>query len=654
MKSIVLFNILLHLFLINSYAQVSKDIPAFGKIDIAELKMNDCAFAPGATAVQLLKYEEVTLSVYPNGTNRVETLTRCRIKILKKSGFQYANIGIEYERSDSKISDVEGIVYNLDEGGQVKISAIDKSDIYKAGSSKKSGQIRFTFPDLKEGSVFEYRFTRKEKGSYLIPSWYFQNSIPTLLSVYKLTRPSFSMLQKRIVGDRPVEEESWIEDVKGSEEKLVTNYFSMRNVPAFVPEKFMSSSKDYRYAIHFLSDPHENAYQSFIRKSEDKWRGANSWLLYHHYFGGQFNSDIPGTKKFIDSVDKLQEVPAKISAVYKYVKRKIKWNNYYFLLSREMTDVWNEGVGSSAEINLAILNLLRKCHVTCFPVLYSTRLHGTVDYNFADLGQFNTVNIAVVNGKKFDLLDGTNPYLEYDTPPLNVVNRTGMIIDEVNNTKIEIDFDRKLLWDSVYVYASIGSNGVLKGKIVKKYFDLSKSLKRQNSSNEEDDETDNKAESVNTGEIKIDSTYQLDAESDLLPLTEISTFHYELPSTGDFYFADPFIFSDLSKNPFTDTARRTDIDFIASNSSVITIQIALPPDIKLEELAKEKEITGADNSLAFRIKSEIKNDTIYINSSFEINKPFFNKSEYPALRKDFEKIYSLLNSQVLLRRKKSS
>src|SRR5260221_3350126 len=141
-----------------------------------------------------------------------------------------------------------------------------------------------------------------------------------------------------------------------------------------------------------------------------------------------------------------------------------------------------------------------------------------------------------------------------------------MLIDPMTHTMINIDFNRKLLWDSVYVNASIDSNGVLKGKIIKKYFDLAKSLKLQ--SDNEDDE-DNKTILVDIPEINTDSSYQLDKETEMLPLTEVSTFHYELPSAKDFYLLSPFLFSNMSKDPFMVTSRKTDIDFIANISSVV-------------------------------------------------------------------------------------
>ena len=651
MKTLLLLSVCLLFLLHPSFAQVAKDIPAFGRVEMAELSMNDCAFAPGAAAMHLLQYEEVTLTVNPNSTTEVVTVTRCRIKILNKNGFNYATVNIDFDKDESKVSDIEAAAYNLDENGQIRVSPVDKSDIFKTNATKDERKISFTFPNVKEGTVLEYQYTRKDKRSYIIPAWYFQNSIPNLLSVCKITRPYTSLLEKKVISDRHMEEDSVIEYARGSDKKLLTNYYAMRNIPAFRPEPFMSSSRDSRYLIDFLTYPDESAYHRFISMYGNIWQAANDWLYYSDYFGGQFIAPVPGTKKFVDSVKKLDETGVKINAVYKYVKQKLKWNNYYSLFSREMKDVWNEGEGSSAEINLAILNLLRKCGVNCYPVLYSTRLHGMVDYEFADMSQFNTVNIAVVNGKQFELLDGTNAHLGYHTPPLNVVNRTGLLVDAISHTKINVDFDRKLLWDSVYVYASVGTDGMLRGKIVKKYFDLSKSLKLQSQDKREDNDEDSKTVAAVVQDIKIDSSYQQDAESDLLPLTEVSTFHYELPSTNDFYFLDPFLFSSLSKNPFTATDRKTDIDFIANTASVVHIEIALPASIKLEELTKKKEILPEDNSLAFRMQTALKDNIIYINSSFEIARPIFEKWEYPALKSNFDKIYSLLNSQLLLRKK---
>lgn len=406
----------------------------------------------------------------------------------------------------------------------------------------------------------------------------------------------------------------------------------------------MSSSLDYKYRMDFLVKDTGSVL------SPNLWFSVNSWLLRSPYFAGAFDSKIPGTKSMIDSVKQLNDIPAKIRSVYNYVKRRLKWVHVYSKFARDLDEVWKEGEGTSAEINLSILNILRKCGVQCFPVLYSTRWNGKVDYTFPDLSQFNTVNIAVVNGNKFNLLDGTSPYLSYETPPFNVVNRTGMLIDPVNFTKINIDFDRKLIWDSIFVSASIDSNGVLKGKMEKKYFDLAKSMKLQYAE-EEGVNDDGRNMSQTESDIKTDTSWQDNTEDELLPLVEHSAFHFELQAANDFYFLDPFLFSELSKNPFTDPERTSDIDFGASTASFVQIKIALPKGIKSEELPKAKKIRNADSTIIFSFYYGIADDTINISSSMEVKKAIFDKQEYASLKEVFEKAYGLLNNRILLRKK---
>jgi hypothetical protein len=252
------------------------------------------------------------------------------------------------------------------------------------------------------------------------------------------------------------------------------------------------------------------------------------------------------------------------------------------------------------------------------------------------------------------LLDGTSPYLSYEAPPFNVVNRTGMLIDYQNHTKINIDFDRTLLRDSIKVYAKIDSNGIIRGKIEHKYFDLAKSRKLETGELSEDEEENYKEDKkIRPGrtEIEIDSSYQLDKENELLPLTEISTFHYEVPYTNGYYFLSPFLFSNFNQNPFLAKTRTTDIDFGASSSSSVEVEIELPQQITAEELAKNKEMFNADSSIIFNYRNEIKNNIIYINSNFAINHPIFEKSGYQGIKSFFDSIYALLNNQVVLKKK---
>jgi hypothetical protein len=647
MKPVFTAFLLSILFVNIASAQASDDIPAFGKIDSSELQMKECSFEHDAPAMTLLSYKYTDLVVGSNGNSKITTTTKYRIKIFNKNGFKYANVVIP-NSGGSKITNVQGVIYNLDETKQVQSYVLSDDDIFKTKSKKdNSTRIAFAFPNVKQGSVIEYQFTSVERNSYFLPSWYFQDDIPTLLSLCKISKPVLSQIQKRVVSDLPVEEGSDIDDSKGFDERKVVLSYTMRNIPAFKPEPFMSSYNDYEDRIDFLLDPKESYYSAVVRQSDDQWSLVNSWLLNSPAFGWQFNTQIKGTESFIDSVNQLQETAQKIDAVYKYVKRNLKWTKEHDILSYDLNDVWKSKEGGSAEINLTILNILRKCNVQCYPVLFSTRLHGKVDYNFTSLGQFNTIDIAAVDGNKFCLLDGTNPYLSYQTPPYNVVNTTGMIIDPVNNFRINVDFGRALIRNSTSITATVDSSGNLKGDGVKTLFDLAKiaELEIEKDSKQEEDKPEI------ASDLKIDSSYQLNKDDELLPLVQNFKFNHELPVTNDFYFLNPFLFFELDKNPFQDTARRSDIDFVAKISYIVNMKIALSKGMAAEELAKNKEIEMPDSSMSFTYSNELKNDTIFISSTLQINKPVFDKQDYKQVKKFFEDIYGLLNNQVLLRKK---
>lgn len=643
MKNTLLIVILI-IFCLTTNAQDSTiAVPEFGKIDIAELQMKDCSTFPGYAAVNLLKYKQVELYIYPNGTTEVVTFTRFRIKIFNKNGYKSANINIPFNGENTRVKNIQAATYNINASGQVETTPVNESDIFKTDISKNDNykSVKFTFPNVKEGSVLEYQVIQKYKMEYFVPSWYFQDNIPNLLTVYKITRPPFSELKERIIAGLPVEQMHFMNYSKGFDQRRLNDEYVMRNVPAFAAEVFMSSPFDYKYRMDFLVDKTTSGLSFNI------WYPANAWLLRSPYFGGVFEARIPGTKSFIDSVKHLNNTPDKIRCIYSFVKQKVKWVHVYYKYSRELDEVWKDGKGTSAEINLSILNLLRKCGVQCFPALYSTRQHGKVDYTFPDLSQFNTVNVVVVNGKKFNLLDGTNAYLSFDTPPFNVLNRTGMLIDPVNHTKINIDFDRKLMWDSTFVSAYITPNGTLKGEITKKYFDLARSREFQN---EEEGEDDNSTPTTSVSDIKIDSSWKINLDDELLPLIKHSIFQYDLPATNNFYFLEPFLFSDLSKNPFVDSTRMTDIDFGSSMATNVQIKIALTKGIKLEEIPQNKEIYGLDSAIIFTCHNEIKKDTLIISNTLEIKRPIFYKKEYLPLKKVFENIYETVANQVLFRK----
>jgi len=645
---------LLQLIIPGLFSQEIVKVPDFGKIDIADLKMKDCDFENGVPAMHLLKFEDVSFTSSGNSYYMVVTQKRYRTKIFNTNGFKYASIAISYAGGDKdfKISDVEAVTYNIDENGQVKTSVLNTAEIFKDKGQKKKSMtsIRFTLPDVKVGCVIEYRYTVTEKQSKYIAPWYFQDDIPNLLSACKITMPQKSSLGKRFIGVDSVKEGTGYDDSKNVDKWKNIKSFAVQNVPSFKSEAFMSSPNDYKQRVVFNLDPFETEYEATLKETNGSWQQLNISLLASP-IGWQFNSAIEGTESFIDSAKNLKAISEKVNAVYNYVKKQIKWDDYYSVYPGDIQSVWNDKEGSSSEINLLILNLLRKTGVDCYPLVFSTRNHGKTDYNFASLSQFNSVDILVFDGDIFYILDGTSKHLPYYVPPYNILFRDAFIIDPKYSKWVNIADSRSLIHDSVSVIAKIEDEGLLKGETIQTFYDLSKAIKSEDDENKDDDNEDDDKNSLIASEIKTDTSYQINKDSDLLPLIEATKFHYELPSTDEFYFLSPFLFSGLSKNPFTDSIRRSDIDFGSGIIHKVHMEIAVPKNITVEELMRNKTIRTSDTSMMFSCMNEYKNDTLFINSTFEIKYAIFLKEDYEMVRQFFKNVYTLLNNQILLKRK---
>ncbi|CAN5671162.1 hypothetical protein BH10BAC2_BH10BAC2_44950 [soil metagenome] len=117
--------------------------PDFGKITLEELQIKECSFEKGAPAINLLQYESVEFVVSNYSDYKLVTETTCRIKIFNKNGFQHATIIIPYvgRNRTSKIIDIEGSTYNLDETGKIVAVMLNRKEIFRDKDAEKNRDV---------------------------------------------------------------------------------------------------------------------------------------------------------------------------------------------------------------------------------------------------------------------------------------------------------------------------------------------------------------------------------------------------------------------------------------------------------------------------------------------------------------------------------
>ena len=639
-----------------NFLLAQKEIPEFGKVDISELTMKECAFEKDADAINLIKTAKISFEVNAfTGVPKTYTEYRVRKKIFTEHGFSAANINILYasKSRSSKITDIEAFIYNLDENGKIVTEKVEKNQIFKEKSNTKKSlnKIAFTFPDLKKGSVIEYRYTKVDKYSLRIEPWFFQDVIPTSVSNITAATPAYVLMTYHLLVSNPIEQGTSYKKYYYSMYNEDIRSFTMRNISSFKVEPFMSSLKDNLQRIEFSLSPITSV-RRMLRNEDEKMNFFNFLLLNARYFGWQFDKPIEGTEKFIDSVKKLKNGISKIDAIYKYVKKNIEWNNEQTFYCDSIEECWKAKLGSSGEMNILFLNLLRKAEIKCFPILVSTRENGIPDPDFASMSQFNGVDILAVDSNTIYTIDCSQKYLSPQITPFNIMNRYGYIVDPVSKGWFFITDKRILMQNEISIDGAMNNDGTLKGTLTQSFIGFAKTkmltdqLKNKNSSASDDHEMND-----NTINLIIDSVISEKNDEYNDTLSEIVNFHFSPSSTGNIFFINPFMFSSFIKNPFKDTARFSDIDFGCNQSYDILMRIKVPNNFSIEDLPKDVSIQKEDSSALFeRSISKQSNNLLLIHDSFILKNAIFPKEDYPALKSFFDKVYTLINEEILLKK----
>lgn len=633
---------------ITTFQSFSQSVyPAFGKADINELLLKECPFEKGANAMKLLDYQET--EIFINGTDlRVQTERRIRIKIFNKEGFDAANVTIPYlqRNKKSKVIDVAAYIFNIDSTGTNSITEkIDKKLVFKETVKSGISAVSFTFPEVRPGCVVEYRYTHIEKNSFLLDPWFLQDEIPTTLSICKLSYPANMVIDYRLINTSEVIRESVDKQMRNIET------FIQKNIPAFKEEPLMSSIKDNLQRIEFAFVPFHSAVS--ILSGTNRWDLFTRYLIASPFFGRQILMDIKGTNQILDSVKNFTSDDDKIRFIYHHVKNHLKWDNTLSLYPDDLNVVWKNKLANSAEINLSILNLLKKAGIQSYPLLVSTRNNGKPDKIFTSLGQFNNVIILIGDSSQFYVIDGTQKYISHKVPPDNILNRDVLMInnDSIISKWLTISDSRQLLKTNIMARATLINEFVLKGDAYISYYDYSKAIKIEEQSRKEKNDDSKEFVEGDILDVSIDSLIEENANNELLPLTHKFTFTYKLTNTGDYYFIDPFFLSRFRKNPFSSDERLTDIDMGSNQGFKIQLHLSVPDNYMIEELPKNVLVRSNDSSMIFsREILHQKNDMLF-RCSFELMRPIFSKEEYPAIKEFFKKMYGILNDRIVLKKK---
>lgn len=170
--------------------------------------------------------------IYEQGNSYVDkkdfdlhTEKKHKIKILNKEGFNHANVTIYLYKNSSdkeKVKNIKASTHH-DANGKIIETHLLKDNIYTEAYNENFTVVKFTLPNIKEGSVITYSYEIVSPFMFKYHGWHFQSDIPKLYSEYKASIPGNWLYNVKLVGQEKL-------DVNESEiKKRVFGYAKWRH-----------------------------------------------------------------------------------------------------------------------------------------------------------------------------------------------------------------------------------------------------------------------------------------------------------------------------------------------------------------------------------------------------------------------------------------
>jgi len=621
-QQLVLFTVVLTFVLFGSNVYAKKDKIKFGNVSKEELEMT--VYDQDTSAPAVILYE----GGYYDGDNHQFYIHK-RIKILKKEGYSIA----DDEIGTTAKSNIKGITFNLIDGEIIE-SKLESESIFVEKLWEYKFKYNVAMPDVKVGSVIDIQVVYNG-----FPySWYFQKSIPVVKSELQLEHNDYIEFRKQVGGIiRPKE--------------VGYNHWVAENVPAFISEAYLNSSKNYLCRLEFdISETHFPGY--YALKYAYSWKTINTLLNKTKRFGKALDWDNFFLNKYVEIInDSTDSESMKVKLAVETVKSLVEFtgSDRLFMSEDNLTKIYKDKYGCSADINLMLIDLLDKLNIHAYPMVISTRENGMLHPVNPSLWKLNYVVAYVKIDGSFLVIDATSDNLPFDMLPTKCLNYNGQVLNGKNTEKASLVPKKKFIKRSFYDI-KLTEEFEIKGNISFLSKDYAAYELRENYDkflNETDYVEDllRKHNGLNITDFKIENIEDVDkavAEKYIVEIEE------GIDLIDDQLYLSAFLYDQISENPFKSEERKYPVDFIYEKSNSGVIRIQLPENFSVAELPTPTKISLPEQKAVFSMIYKCTNNIITLNYKLIINSPVFGEEIYADLREFYALVVSNQSKPIII------
>ena len=608
-----------------------------------------------------------------------------RVKILKKSGYDWATVKVPLYNSKNKTNkedllELRGFTYNL-ENGQITKEKLEKESIFLENKDENNSVKRFTFSKVKEGSIIEYSYKIKSDFYYNFRDWVFQSSIPVIWSEFSTTIPEYFTYRQLMQGYEPIfinkENNSSVDftiktassassgDIGTGKNGSYTpstiekisaitkeNRWVMKDLPAIREEPFMTTIDDYFSKMEFeLSSTFfpGGGYKSYA----NSWESLNNNLIENEYFGQQLNRSgflkdlVPSIKA--SSKDTLVQ----IGMACNLIKQAMTWNEREtFYVASTLKKAYEAKTGNVADINLMLVVLLRELGYDANPVILSTRDNGRVLDNHVLLSKFNYVIAHVDIGGKDLLLDATALQTSAGVLPVRCLNGQGRLISKSGTRWIDLRSSYKFT-ETVISSLTLNLDGNAKGDLTISHLGYNNVNERKKYYKDGKDKYI-EAYKKDNANWKVEKTdiQNVENTSDPFITKHDLTINDFSNVAGDKIYFNPIMYNAQKENPFKKQDRKFPVDFGALIEEIFVATYTIPEGYVVEEIPKGARVSLPDDGGRFTYLIGVGEEgKISVSSKVLLKKTTYFAEEYAALRAFYDQIVQKHAEQIVLKKK---
>ncbi len=642
---------------LGSLAQDLQPNLKFGVPTQEELSLKVYAPDKEAAAVTLYSNVESRYDVSPQGLELITEVQR-RIKILKPEGKKKADNSIIYYQpiggSKESILALKATAYNL-EGGKVVKTKMDRGMVSTEKLDDKRVIMKFTVPNVKEGTVIEYSYTKHSEYFYQLDTWYAQEAIPVLYSRLSMVIPDFFIFNCQESGGYILEHHTTPANTglaisgtlysgAGHQQEWVA-----RQLPAARETNYVYQPNDFFSKVDFeLSSI--NVVGFLTKNFATKWDEVAEQLLADNDFGNRLNQPNPlKNEQEALSLDPSLTVTQKVAALYGLLKKKVRWNGDYRLTGKSGRKTLDEGTGSNADINFLLMSMLRDAGMKTYPALLSTRDNGRLPF-YPSLQGLNTFIVAVEeNDSTMSYFDGSAEDGYINMLPSTLLTNRAYILKGKNDycwaNIQQLARDKQIIG----INAVIDPSGEIKGSCNVNYYDEGAYFFKKKYRKAKDSMayiqqlgSDNKLHIAN---------YTTEGPDTFSPQAkETFQFTKQCDVADDRIYVNPIIIPIESSNPFTSETRILPIEFPCLKTLFQTVTLKIPEGYSVEELPKGVMTFIGDKEATFSFKCVVRDQHIICNYRLDLKRSFFGAEEYEYLKNYFQSIVLRNEDMVVLKK----